>query len=146
MADSTYGTFIFATADVKIQSRQKRKEIFSLWKPSAKEFLKTEIQKCKSPITLAIVQVGDNPASNSYIRGKLKDCEELGINGKHIKLEESISHKNTILDANRFIRVSTQSVSTPLPTSLGKSCRGKDFFYVENLWFSTFFHTYCMSF
>ena len=39
---------------------------------------------------LYIYQVGDNPASNAYIRGKLRDCEEVGIEAKLIKLSENI--------------------------------------------------------
>lgn len=38
---------------------------------------------------LYIVQVGDNPASNAYIRGKLKDSEEVGIHAELIKLPEN---------------------------------------------------------
>ena len=37
---------------------------------------------------LHIYQVGDNPASNAYIRGKLRDCEEVGIEAELIKLPE----------------------------------------------------------
>ena len=28
---------------------------------------------------LAVIQIGDDPASNSYIKGKQRDCEEVGI-------------------------------------------------------------------
>lgn len=42
---------------------------------------------------LYIVQVGDNPASNAYIRGKLKDSEEVGIHTELIKLPESTTEK-----------------------------------------------------
>lgn len=38
---------------------------------------------------LYIVQVGDNLASNAYIRGKLKDSEEVGIHAELIKLPEN---------------------------------------------------------
>lgn len=38
---------------------------------------------------LYIVQVGDNPASNAYIRGKLKDSKEVGIHAELIKLPEN---------------------------------------------------------
>lgn len=36
---------------------------------------------------LHIFQVGDNPASNAYIRGKLRDCEEVGIYAELHKYE-----------------------------------------------------------
>lgn len=42
---------------------------------------------------LYIVQVGDNPASNAYIRGKLKDSKEVGIHAELIKLPESATEK-----------------------------------------------------
>lgn len=42
---------------------------------------------------LYIVQVGDNPASNAYIRGKLKDSEEVGIHAELIKLPENTTEK-----------------------------------------------------
>ena len=42
---------------------------------------------------LYIVQVGDNLASNAYIRGKLKDSEEVGIHAELIKLPENTTEK-----------------------------------------------------
>lgn len=43
---------------------------------------------------LHIYQVGDNPASNAYIRGKLRDCEEVGIKAELIKLPEETTIGN----------------------------------------------------
>lgn len=48
-----------------------------------------KIDPNKPPI-LTIVQVGDNAASNSYIKGKLKDCEEVGIAYNHYKYNDDI--------------------------------------------------------
>lgn len=42
---------------------------------------------------LYIVQVGDNPASNAYIRGKLKDSEEISIHAELIKLPENTTEE-----------------------------------------------------
>lgn len=42
---------------------------------------------------LYVVQVGDNPASNGYIRGKLKDSEEVGIHAELIKLQENTTEE-----------------------------------------------------
>ena len=44
-----------------------------------KEKLKQTIKDNNLQPRLMIVQVGDNPASNSYIKGKMKDCDEVGI-------------------------------------------------------------------
>ena len=53
-----------------------------------KEYVKTfknviktriEVDYKEAPPTLAIIQVGNNEASNRYVRNKLKDCDEVGI-------------------------------------------------------------------
>ena len=41
--------------------------------------------------SMAIVLVGSNPASESYVKGKLKACDEAGINHQLIRFDESIS-------------------------------------------------------
>ena len=40
--------------------------------------------------TLAVIQIGDNQASNSYIKGKKKDRQEIGIVFQHIKLQNIV--------------------------------------------------------
>ena len=44
-----------------------------------KENLRNRIKKLRWTPKLAIVQVGNNEASNRYVRNKVKDCEEVGI-------------------------------------------------------------------
>lgn len=56
-----------------------------------KDELKSSIDNLEIKPSLLIVQVGDNPASNSYIKGKIKDCEEVGIEYKHINFVDSTS-------------------------------------------------------
>ena len=51
---------------------------------SCKDYVAQEKEKIKEKTkkreyVLHIFQVGDNPASNSYIKGKMKDCDEVGI-------------------------------------------------------------------
>lgn len=69
-------------------------------------------------IKLSIIQVGDNPASNSYIKGKLKDCAEVGIVGDLHKLPEDI-HPNEVLDLIRELNKDESCkgiiVQLPLP-------------------------------
>ncbi|HXE10713.1 MAG TPA: tetrahydrofolate dehydrogenase/cyclohydrolase catalytic domain-containing protein, partial [Bryobacteraceae bacterium] len=51
-----------------------------------REELKPRIEKLAAhqrPPGLAVVLVGDNPASQIYVRSKLKTCEELGIRSFH---------------------------------------------------------------
>lgn len=59
-----------------------------------KEELREKIELLKRKPKLCVVQVGDNPASNSYIKGKKKDCEEVGIDFRLIKLPDDISQKD----------------------------------------------------
>lgn len=44
-----------------------------------KQELKQELDKVADKPRLAIIQVGDNEASNRYVKGKIADCEEVGI-------------------------------------------------------------------
>lgn len=44
-----------------------------------KHDMKKKLEGVEFPPNLAIIQVGDNEASNRYVRNKLKDCEEVGI-------------------------------------------------------------------
>jgi len=50
----------------------------------------------KIPPGLAVVLVGDNPASISYVRGKEKDCELVGIKTHTFKMEENTTEKEII--------------------------------------------------
>lgn len=54
-----------------------------------KDEVKEYVDKCSRNIYLTIFQVGDNPASNTYVRNKVKACEEVGIKGDLIKFEDS---------------------------------------------------------
>lgn len=60
-----------------------------------KSELKIQIKSLERPPFLAIVQVGDNPASNSYIRGKEKDASEVGI-------QSQVYHFDNDVDAAAF--------------------------------------------
>lgn len=51
------------------------------------ELKEKDLSRCNS----VFIQVGDNQASNTYVRNKIKLCNELGINAYHHKLPESIS-------------------------------------------------------
>lgn len=67
---------------------------------------------------LHIYQVGDNPASNAYIHGKLRDCEEVGIEAELIKLPEDITEdelNNKILEDYNWENVDGIIVQLPLP-------------------------------
>lgn len=53
-----------------------------------KEKLKEQIALLDNKPCLCVVQIGNNAASNSYIKGKKKDCEEIGIEFLHCHIED----------------------------------------------------------
>lgn len=63
-------------------------------------------------------QIGDNPASNAYIRGKLRDCEEVGIEVELIKLPEETTEdglNDKIQEDYNYENVDGIIVQLPLP-------------------------------
>jgi methylenetetrahydrofolate dehydrogenase (NADP+)/methenyltetrahydrofolate cyclohydrolase len=66
---------------------------------------------------LVILTVGDNPASESYVKGKIKDCEYCGIPYEHIRCTpESLSHQ--IIEADLSSSVNGIIVQLPLPKGM----------------------------
>ena len=83
-----------------------------------KNKIKNIIAEADYAPVLYIYQVGDNPASNAYIRGKLRDCEEVGIKAELIKLPENITEdelNNKILEDYNWEDVDGIIVQLPLP-------------------------------
>lgn len=83
-----------------------------------KDKIKNIIAEADYTPVLHIYQVVDNPASNAYIRGKLRDCEEVGIEVELIKLPENITEdelNNKILEDYNWEYVDGIIVQLPLP-------------------------------
>lgn len=83
-----------------------------------KEEIKNEIINNKLTPTLCVIQIGDNKASNVYIKNKKKACEEVGIKFDHIKFNETISEElviNEIKRLNDDISINGILVQLPLP-------------------------------
>ena len=55
--------------------------------------LKAKIEKCERKPGLAVVIVGDDPASRIYVRNKIKACGELGIRSYAYELPQTSSQK-----------------------------------------------------
>lgn len=74
-------------------------------------------------IKTLIIQVGDNPASNAYIKGKMKDCEEVGIACELAKFDSSISEKvllSMIKNCNEDPTIAGFIVQLPLPSHISE--------------------------
>jgi methylenetetrahydrofolate dehydrogenase (NADP+)/methenyltetrahydrofolate cyclohydrolase len=60
--------------------------------PQSKEIIGYQLE----PPTLGVILVGNNPASESYVKNKIKACEKAGINHRLIRLDSEISEKELI--------------------------------------------------
>lgn len=80
-----------------------------------------EIKKQGKTITLAIIQVGDNPASDHYVAGKLDDCWEVGITTKFYRFPETSTDRD-VADLIEFFNkeptVDGIILQLPLPSHL----------------------------
>ncbi|MFB2878297.1 bifunctional methylenetetrahydrofolate dehydrogenase/methenyltetrahydrofolate cyclohydrolase FolD [Floridanema aerugineum] len=77
--------------------------------------------KIGRPPGLAVLMVGDNPASAAYVRNKERACEKVGIAsfGKHFPTETSQEElKQVIEELNKDDRVDGILVQLPLPDGL----------------------------
>jgi methylenetetrahydrofolate dehydrogenase (NADP+)/methenyltetrahydrofolate cyclohydrolase len=80
--------------------------------------LKPRIQKLKRPPGLAVVLVGHDPASEIYVRGKIKACAELGIFSEQLTPPESVTTEEllAIIDhLNQRPDIDAILVQMPLP-------------------------------
>jgi len=93
-----------------------------------KENLKNKISESisiyhKSPC-LAVILVGDNPASLSYIKGKEKACKLVGIDYKLYHLDENIEQKeleDVIIGLNNDPLVDGMILQLPIPKHLDET-------------------------
>ena len=67
--------------------------------------------------SMAIVLVGNNPASESYVKGKLKACNKAGINHTLIRFDESITAFDLLEEVKKLNKSSYDGfiVQLPLP-------------------------------
>lgn len=85
------------------------------------EELKNEVLKLDRPLGLTVIQVGDDSASNIYVKQKSKLANNLEFNFNHIKLEENVTEEevlNIINSLNRDNCVDGILVQMPLPEHL----------------------------
>ena len=86
-----------------------------------KQELKEQVQqlaKDNITVTLAVIQVGQDPASCVYVRNKQRTCEELGIHSLSYELEETTSEEkllSLIQELNAREDVDGILVQLPLP-------------------------------
>ncbi len=82
------------------------------------EKIKSEIKNCMIRPSVAVIQVGDNPASNSYIKNKEKSCSAVGIYFRLYKFEDGtpeLTIINKIKELNNDEYVNGIMIQLPLP-------------------------------
>jgi len=82
--------------------------------PQSKEIIGYQLE----PPTLGVILVGNNPASESYVKNKVKACEKAGINHHLVRLDSEISEKELITHIramNESESITGFIVQLPLP-------------------------------
>ena len=88
-----------------------------------KALLTDQIKDLEIKPHLMIIQINDDPASQAYVKGKLKDCAEVGIRSTHLMLDKEISEEEVlkILDKyNNDPEVHGIIVQMPLPKQINE--------------------------
>ena len=88
-----------------------------------KEELKQKLKEIKGKPKFIVIQVGNNPASDVYVRNKEKVCKEIGIDAEILKYGE-ISEKdliNKIKELNDDKLVNSILVQLPLPSEINET-------------------------
>lgn len=91
-----------------------------------KEALKKEVEALKAKgITpgLAVILVGEDPASQTYVRAKRKACEKIGINSVLIEKEATITEEELLEEIDRLNEdesIDGILVQLPLPSHISE--------------------------
>ena len=94
---------------------------------AVKERIKKEVETLKNKgigVGLAVILVGENPASKVYVANKKKACEELGIKSFEFKLPEQTTEEeliSLIKKLNENSEVNGILCQLPLPAHLDES-------------------------
>jgi methylenetetrahydrofolate dehydrogenase (NADP+) / methenyltetrahydrofolate cyclohydrolase len=93
----------------------------------AKE-IRAELKKEVSQLTeeglkpgLAVILVGNNPASETYVRSKIRASEEIGIHSRLIRMEETVQEEellNQVKELNEDPAIHGILVQLPLPAHI----------------------------
>jgi methylenetetrahydrofolate dehydrogenase (NADP+)/methenyltetrahydrofolate cyclohydrolase len=82
--------------------------------------IKSESKWTMAKPTMAILLVGNNPASESYVKGKIKACERAGIDAQLFRYDEKISAYDLLFEVKQFNKSHFDGfiVQLPLPNHI----------------------------
>ena len=99
---------------------QNIKEYTARKKAELKKYLEDNDLHLKT----VVIRVGENPASAAYVKGKVKDCEEVGIECEVRHFPESISERNLLMEVakcNTDPSIDGFIVQLPLPKHISEA-------------------------
>lgn len=99
------------------------KEFAAIFKENARKKVLELKEKYGTAPGLAVIIVGNNPASEVYVRNKHKSCEELGIYSEVVSMPENTSKDellNKIDELNDAKNIHGILVQLPLPETISK--------------------------
>lgn len=88
-----------------------------------KILMREEVSSFKRTPSLVIIQVNEDAGSNAYVKGKLKDAAEIGIDAKLIKLPIDVSEEDLLKEIDRINNddsVDGLIVQMPLPKGINE--------------------------
>ncbi|HPD65289.1 MAG TPA: bifunctional 5,10-methylenetetrahydrofolate dehydrogenase/5,10-methenyltetrahydrofolate cyclohydrolase [Bacteroidia bacterium] len=94
------------------------KQVAEKIRGTLKEECRQMVESGMKPPSLAVVLVGNNPSSETYVRNKLKACEETGFHSRLIRLPDNVSEQKlmeTIDLLNEENETDGFIIQTPLP-------------------------------
>ena len=86
-----------------------------------KEELASKVKTCMIKPSLAVIQIGEDPASNAYIKGKAKAANEIGMNFRLFQYAFDTSEReivNKIVELNNDEYIDGIIVQLPLPSGM----------------------------
>lgn len=98
------------------------KQLAATFRAEMKEEIERLKQKGVTP-GLAVIIVGDDPASQTYVGGKIKACQEVGIYSRAIRLKESTSEEELLAqihELNQDEAIHGILVQLPLPEHISE--------------------------
>lgn len=85
---------------------------------------------------LAVIMVGNNPASKVYVRNKSKACEEVGVEYEEYFLEDNIEQKELnelIQKLNRDKKINGILLQSPIPKHLNINQAFKEITFIKDV-------------
>ncbi|MDH5432465.1 MAG: bifunctional methylenetetrahydrofolate dehydrogenase/methenyltetrahydrofolate cyclohydrolase FolD [Gammaproteobacteria bacterium] len=89
-----------------------------------KQKVELRLKEGKTAPNLAVILVGNDPASNVYVNKKINACHEIGFKSTHIELDRSVSQEQLIEEIRKLNddkSVNGILVQLPLPDHLDAS-------------------------